>query len=113
MCRWWSVSIPKTKSSRGPRRALGFQERSPRRAAGYDVFTFEPRSQGDSDKQPGYEPLQWVTDYEVRDFQTALEYLKARGDADPRGVGFFGISKGGSAGLMAACRDKWVRCFVT
>ena len=35
------------------------------REAGYDVFTFEPRDQGDSPAQPGYEPLQWVTDFEV------------------------------------------------
>jgi pimeloyl-ACP methyl ester carboxylesterase len=83
------------------------------REAGFDVFTFEPRGQGDSDPQPGYEPLQWVTDHEVRDFQAALAYLKQRPDADPRGVGFFGLSKGGAAGLLAACDDPWVRCFVT
>ena len=64
-------------------------------AAGYDVFAFETRGQGDSDRQPGYEPLQWVTDFEVADAQAALAYLKSRPDADPRGVGFFGISKGG------------------
>ena len=40
--------------------------REPAGDAGYDVFAFESRSQGDSDAQPGYEPLQWVTDYEVR-----------------------------------------------
>ena len=34
-------------------------------AAGYDVFAFETRGQGDSDCPPGYEPLQWVTDFEV------------------------------------------------
>lgn len=83
------------------------------RAAGFDIFTFEPRGQGDSDTQPGYEPLQWVTDFEVRDFWTALAYLKRRPDADPRGVGFFGISKGGGAGLLAAAADPFVRCFVT
>ena len=33
--------------------------------------------------------------------------------ADPRGVGFFGISKGGGAGLFAASRDPYVRCCVT
>src|SRR5262245_30837568 len=38
-------------------------------AAGFDVFAFEPRNQGESDSQPGYEPLQWVTDFEVRDAQ--------------------------------------------
>jgi pimeloyl-ACP methyl ester carboxylesterase len=83
------------------------------REAGYDVFTFEPRSQGDSDSQPGYDPLQWVTNFEVSDFQTALAYLKGRHDADPRGIGFFGISKGGGAGIMAAVADPYVRCLVT
>ena len=83
------------------------------REAGFDIFTFEPRGQGESDPQPGYEPMQWVTDFEVRDFQTALAYLKARADADPAGIGFFGISKGGSAGILAAARDPFVRGFVT
>jgi pimeloyl-ACP methyl ester carboxylesterase len=80
---------------------------------GYDVFAFESRGQGDSPCPPGYEPLQWVTDHEVRDTEAALAYLKARPDADPRGVGLFGISKGGGAGLQVAARDPWVRCFVT
>jgi hypothetical protein len=66
--------------------------------SGFDVFAFETRGQGESDAQPGYEPLQWVTNHEVRDTQAALAYLKARSDADPRGVGFFGISKGAGAG---------------
>lgn len=80
---------------------------------GYDVFTFEPRSQGDSDCQPGYEPLQWVTEFEVEDMKVALAYLKARPDADPRGIGLFGISKGGTAGLIVASSDPYVRCCAT
>jgi pimeloyl-ACP methyl ester carboxylesterase len=83
------------------------------RRAGFDIFAFEPRCQGDSDWQPGYEPLQWVTAYEVCDFRAALAYLRNRPDADPRGVGLFGISKGGGAGLLAAKRDPYLRCFVT
>src|SRR5204863_7817850 len=46
--------------------------------SGFDVFTVEPRGQGDSDVQPGYEPLQWVTDHDVRDVEAALRYLKNR-----------------------------------
>ncbi|MGH7168905.1 MAG: alpha/beta hydrolase [Gemmataceae bacterium] len=80
---------------------------------GFDVFAFESRNQGSSDVMPGYEPLQWVTTYEVRDFEAALAYLKSRPDADPRGVGFFGISKGAGAGLVVAARDPYVRCCVT
>jgi fermentation-respiration switch protein FrsA (DUF1100 family) len=80
---------------------------------GFDVFAFEMRGQGESGLQPGYEPMQWVTDFEVSDARAALDYVKSRPDADPRGVGFFGISKGGGAGLLAYANDPYVRCFVT
>jgi dipeptidyl aminopeptidase/acylaminoacyl peptidase len=80
---------------------------------GFDVFAVEFRGQGDSDPQLGYEPRQWVTDYEVRDMQAALAYLKSRPDADPEGIGFFGISKGGGAGVIAAAEDPYIRCCVT
>jgi uncharacterized protein len=81
--------------------------------AGYDVFSFETRSQGESDVQPDYQPLHWVTNYDVADYRAALEYLKKRSDADPKGVGFFGISKGACAGLIAGSMEPYVRCFVT
>ncbi len=81
--------------------------------SGYDVFAFEPRSQGDSDKEPGYEPLQWVTEYEARDARAAIAYLKNRPDADPFGIGFFGISKGAGAGLIAGADEPYVLCFAT
>lgn len=82
------------------------------REAGYDIFTFEMRGQGASPAQKGYEPLQWVTDFEMIDFQAAVAYLKSRPDRDPRGVGFFGLSKGASAGLMVAAQDDFIRCVV-
>jgi uncharacterized protein len=82
-------------------------------ANGYDVFTFEPRNSGESEHLPDYEPLQWVTTFEVRDFQAAIEFLRTRSDADLSGIGFFGISKGGGAGLVAASRDPYVRALVT
>jgi fermentation-respiration switch protein FrsA (DUF1100 family) len=83
------------------------------RAGGYDVFTWEPRNQGDSDRQEGFEPLQWVTDREAADCQAALDYLKRRPDADPRGVGLYGFSKGANAGLVVAARDPYIRCAAT
>jgi uncharacterized protein len=81
--------------------------------AGFDVFAFESRNQGDSESLPGYDPLHWVTAYEVQDARAALAYLKARPDADARGVGFFGISRGAGAGLLAAGSDPFVRCCIT
>jgi fermentation-respiration switch protein FrsA (DUF1100 family) len=81
--------------------------------AGYDIFAFESRGQGDSPTHPGYDPMQWVTDFEVDDAKAAIKYLKSRPDADPRGAGCFGISKGGGAIVLAAANDPFVRCFVT
>jgi alpha-beta hydrolase superfamily lysophospholipase len=80
---------------------------------GFDVFSFEFRGQGESPAHDGYQPMQWVTDHEVDDFRSALAYLKGRPDADPRGVGFFGISKGAGAGVLAAAEDPYVRCCAT
>jgi pimeloyl-ACP methyl ester carboxylesterase len=82
-------------------------------AAGYDVFSFAPRGQGESDPIEGYEPLQWVTQHEVDDTRAAIAYLRSRPDADPDGIGFFGISKGAGAGLVASATEPYVRCFVT
>ena len=85
----------------------------PLRAAGFDVFTFDFRNHGQSDSLEGYEPLQWVTDYEVADVKAALTYLAHRKDADPRGVGIFGISKGGAAALVAAADSPNVLAVAT
>lgn len=82
-------------------------------ANGYDVFTYEPRNQGESDKDANYEPLQWVTDRDLDDARAALQYLLDRPDADPLGVGIFGVSKGGSLGLLLAAEDRRVRCIAT
>jgi pimeloyl-ACP methyl ester carboxylesterase len=83
------------------------------RAAGFDIFTYEPRNQGESDVQAGFEPMQWITDREVADCRAAVEYLKKRPDADPRGIGLYGFSKGANAGLLVAANDPWIRCAVT
>lgn len=82
-------------------------------AAGYDIFACELRNQGESDRDPTYEPLQWVTDRDLADFRTAVKYLHYRPDADPHGIGIFGISKGGSLGLLAAAEDRKVKCVCT
>lgn len=80
------------------------------REAGYDIFTFETRGLKNNPAKNGYEPIQWVTDFEVTDFRTAIAYLKNRADHDPRGIGLFGLSKGGSAGLLVASDDAFIRC---
>jgi pimeloyl-ACP methyl ester carboxylesterase len=83
------------------------------RETGYDVFTYEPRNQGESDTDPGYAPLQWITDKDLTDARAALAYLKSRPDVDPRGLGIFGISKGGGLAMFLAAEDRSVKCVIT
>ncbi len=83
------------------------------RYAGYDIFAYEPRNQGDSEYDPAYQPMQWVTNKDVADGRAAALYLKQRPDADPAGYGIFGVSKGGGVGIMLAAEDPDVRCLVT
>jgi uncharacterized protein len=83
------------------------------RDLGFDLFTFDFRNHGDSGVDASYQPLQWVSDLEVRDLRAALEYLRGRPDADPAGVGLFGISRGGGAALCVAADDPTVWAVAT
>ncbi len=83
------------------------------RSDGFDVFTFDFRNHGASDSTPGYEPMPWITWYELADVQAAIDYLCDREDADPRGIGLIGVSKGATAALCGAAVDSRVAAVVT
>jgi pimeloyl-ACP methyl ester carboxylesterase len=83
------------------------------RDLGFDVFTFDFRNHGDSPAEPGYEPMQWVSDRDRWDLRAALDYLRSRPDRDEAGVGLFGVSRGGGAALCIAAEDPAVWGVVT
>jgi pimeloyl-ACP methyl ester carboxylesterase len=83
------------------------------RDQGFDIFSFDFRNHGESASDPGYNPLQWVTDHEVRDLRAALAYLRTRPDRDPADVGLFGVSRGGSTALVVAASEPSVWGVVT
>jgi pimeloyl-ACP methyl ester carboxylesterase len=79
------------------------------RDLGFDIFTFDFRNHGSSASAGVYEPLQWVSDHEVRDLEAALGYLRSRADHDQAGFVLYGISRGGGTALVVAAgqRDVW------
>jgi alpha-beta hydrolase superfamily lysophospholipase len=79
----------------------------------FDLFTFDFRNHGDSAADPAYQPLQWVSDREVRDLRGALSYLRSRPDRDAAGVGLFGVSRGGGTALYVAADDPGVWAVAT
>jgi pimeloyl-ACP methyl ester carboxylesterase len=77
--------------------------------AGFDVLAFDFRSQGESDALAGYEPLHWVTEYEVADVLAAIAWVGCREDLTGLPLGVFGVSRGGGAALAAAARSDRVQ----
>ena len=78
--------------------------------AGFSVLSFDFRNFGDSDKMPGYEPLHWLTHYEVTDLHAVLDYIQQQPDLRELPLGLFGMSRGGSAALYSASVRPDVRC---
>ena len=78
--------------------------------AGFDILAFDFRNQGESDSLLGYEPLHWVTEYEVQDVLAAIAFSRSRDGLRDLPLGLFGISRGGGAALAAAARCRDVRC---
>ena len=62
---------------------------------------------------PQYEPIPWLSEYELHDVQAAVDYACSRPDADPRGPIMFGISRGGAAALCAAATRPAVQAVAT
>lgn len=79
------------------------------RANGFDIFTFDQRNHGESETTGCYYPTPWVSRFDVADVQAAVDYLATRPDADVRGVGLFGVSKGGLVALCASAGEKRIR----
>lgn len=82
------------------------------RRRGYDIFTFDFRNHGASQRTPAYEPMPWVTEYDVSDVRAVIDYLCDRPDAEPGGIGLLGVSKGGTVALCATAADPRVRTLV-
>lgn len=82
-------------------------------AAGFHVLAFDFRNHGDSDQMPGYEPIHWLTSFEVDDVLAAVRFIDSRPDLRHLPLTAFGVSRGGCAALMAAARCDAVRSVCT
>ena len=76
---------------------------------GFTVLSFDFRNQGESDSEPGYAPLHWMTEREIQDVEAALAFARSRPDLNTLPIGIVGISRGAGAAIAAAARDKRVR----
>ncbi|QDT63638.1 alpha/beta hydrolase [Calycomorphotria hydatis] len=75
---------------------------------GWDVLTFDFRNHGDSDSEPNYVPVHWLTEFEVRDTIAALRYAKTLDEYADKPLCIYGVSRGANAGMTAAGREGGV-----
>lgn len=76
---------------------------------GYMVMAVDFRSQGESAVMPGYTPIHWITEYEMADVEAMLEFIESRPLLSTLPMIAYGVSRGGVAALVAACRYPHIR----
>ncbi len=76
--------------------------------SGFNLLSFDFRNQGESDSQPGYQPMHWLTGYEVADVHAAIRYARNHPELKSQPIGLVGISRGGGAALAAAAESPHV-----
>ena len=72
-------------------------------------WSFDFRSQGESDFQPGYAPLHWPTTLELEDVRAALRFIQSRDDLRALPLGVMGVSRGATPALIAAAESSRVK----
>lgn len=76
---------------------------------GYVILAFDFRNQGESEALPGYSPSHWMTEYEMQDVAAAMEFIGSHHLLSTLPIITFGVSRGGVAALLAACRYHRIR----
>lgn len=73
-------------------------------AAGYEVFTFDFRGQGQSPPEAGYKPRLWPSDRDQADVLGAIAFVEDRLERQgrPRALGLVGVSRGAGASILGA-----------
>ncbi len=78
-------------------------------SSGFDVLSFDFRSQGESEHLPGYQPNHWPTRYEQWDLDAAMAFIRSRADLRDLPLLVMGVSRGSLLALDVAARYPEVR----
>ncbi|MFY9252864.1 MAG: acyl-CoA thioester hydrolase/BAAT C-terminal domain-containing protein [Fuerstiella sp.] len=80
--------------------------------AGFAVLSFEFRDIHANHLQTDT-PRHWVTESEIADIEAVLKFVKQAPNLNHLPLGIFGVSRGGAAALVAACRFPQITSAVT
>ena len=82
-------------------------------ASGYDILSFDFRNQGFSDADPNYQPLHWLTKFEVQDLEAAIDFARSHERYADVPIVLHGVSRGAGAALHVAATRRDIAGVVT
>lgn len=79
---------------------------------GFAILAFDFRNQGQSEAVAGYQPIHWITEYELNDIAGVMEYVESDPELSTMPLLAYGVSRGGVAALLAGSRYPRIRAVV-
>ena len=79
---------------------------------GFALLGFDFRNEGGSESASDYEPIHWITEYEMTDVAGVLEFIESDPQLSTLPLLAFGVSRGGVAALLAGCRYPRIRAVI-
>ncbi|QDT45339.1 esterase [Gimesia alba] len=77
--------------------------------AGFAVFTFDFRNHGESDTDPHYDSIHWLSNHEISDVEAAIRYIRQQPQLNQLPLGLFGMSRGAGAALAVAAQSPEIQ----
>ncbi|MCA9005921.1 MAG: alpha/beta fold hydrolase [Planctomycetaceae bacterium] len=81
--------------------------------AGFAVFSFDFRNHGESDSDPRYQSIHWLSHYELNDARSAIQFLRSQPELSQLPLGLLGMSRGAGTALAVAAKSadlQYVAC---
>jgi len=77
--------------------------------AGFAVFSFDFRNHGESDVDPQYHSVHWLSNHEISDINAAIECIGKQPHISQLPLGLYGMSRGASAALVVAAQSSKIQ----
>ncbi|WP_417380342.1 alpha/beta hydrolase [Gimesia sp.] len=72
--------------------------------AGFAVFSFDFRNHGESETDSRYQSIHWLSQYELNDARSAIQYLRTQPELSQLPLGMLGMSRGAGTALAVAAK---------
>ncbi|MFK7777667.1 MAG: alpha/beta hydrolase [Gimesia sp.] len=77
--------------------------------AGFAVFSFDFRNHGESDVDPQYRSVHWLSNHEISDVEAAIRFIRKQPHLSQLPLGLYGMSRGASAALVVAAQSSRIQ----